>query len=52
MHINSSFDGGNIRCVKCEDSTDIQLEINKDHNSDFYQWFYFRLTGAEGKNCA
>lgn len=51
MHINSNFDGGNIRCLKCEQPSDIQLEINKDHNSDFYQWFYFRLTGAEGQSC-
>jgi len=52
MFINSQFDGGNIRCISCIDAQDIQLEINKDHNSDFYQWFYFRLTGAEGQNCA
>ncbi|WP_019615743.1 M14 family metallopeptidase [Psychromonas ossibalaenae] len=51
MHINSNFDGGNIRCLKCEHPSDIELEINKDHNSDFYQWFYFRLTGAEGLDC-
>lgn len=52
MHINSNFDGGNIRCLKCEQSSDIQLEIKKDHNSEFYQWFYFRLTGAEGQDCS
>ncbi|WP_372883073.1 M14-type cytosolic carboxypeptidase [Psychromonas sp.] len=52
MFINSNFDGGNIRCLTCENPADIQLQINKDHNSDFYQWFYFRLSGAQGKNCS
>jgi murein tripeptide amidase MpaA len=51
MHINSQFDGGNIKCLKSEAFDDIQLEINKDHNSDFFQWFYFRLTGAQNQSC-
>ena len=52
MHINSNFDGGNIRCIKCEQPDDIQLEIRKDNNSDFYQWFNFRVSGAEGIECS
>ncbi len=52
MHINSNFDGGNIICLKSEQASDIQLEIRKDNNSEFYQWFYFRLTGAQGQNCS
>ena len=51
MHINSNFDSGNIRVVAAEKASDIRLEINKDNNSDFYQWFHFRLTGAEGLDC-
>ncbi len=51
MNISSGFDGGNITCISCEDPNDIQLTINKDHQSDFYQWFYFRLTGAKDKEC-
>jgi len=51
MHINSNFDGGNIICLKSDQPDDIQLEIRQDNNSDFYQWFYFRLTGAEGQEC-
>lgn len=51
MHINSHFDGGNIQCISAEAASDIRLEITKDNNSDFYQWFNFRLTGAEGKDC-
>jgi murein tripeptide amidase MpaA len=47
--ISSAFDGGNIKLVAIEGDR-IDLEIVKDHQSDFYQWFYFRLTGAGGKS--
>ncbi len=57
-HVSSAFDGGNIRLVAI-DGNRIDLEIVKDAHSDFYQWFYFRLTGAAGQamelcilNCA
>ncbi|HEY0115769.1 MAG TPA: M14-type cytosolic carboxypeptidase, partial [Allosphingosinicella sp.] len=53
LSITSPFDGGNIRLVApgaAGSSPDrIDLEINKDHQSDFYQWFYFRVTGAAGQ---
>jgi murein tripeptide amidase MpaA len=52
MRISSNFDGGNITCVACDDPGDIRLTIDKDSNSDFYQWFYFRLSGARGQDCA
>jgi murein tripeptide amidase MpaA len=48
LSISSAFDGGNIRLVAI-DGNRIDLEIAKDHQSDFYQWFYFRLTGAAGQ---
>lgn len=51
MHINSNFEGGNIICLKSEQADDIQLQIKKDNNSDFFQWFYYRLTGAQGQRC-
>ncbi len=58
LSISSAFDGGNIRLVAINGNR-IDLEIAKDHQSEFYQWFYFRLTGAECKeielrilNCA
>lgn len=58
LSISCAFDGGNIRLVGI-DGDRIDLEIAKDHQSDFYQWFYFRVTGAEGRpltlrilNCA
>ena len=56
--ISSSFDAGNIRVVRQDDGS-ADLEIVRDHMSDFYQWFYFRVAGAAGReitlkitNCA
>ena len=56
--ISSSFDAGNIRVVRQDDSS-AELEIANDHMSDFYQWFYFRVAGGAGReltlritNCA
>ena len=58
LSISSAFDGGNIRAVAIHGDV-VDLEIAKDHQSDFYQWFYFRVTGGAGRalklritNCA
>lgn len=51
MKISSNFDGGNIELISIDDPQNIQVEIRKDTNSDKHQWFYFRLTGAEGYPC-
>ena len=51
MEISQNFDGGNISVIECSDPAEIQLEIKKDNNSDFYQWFYFRLSGAKNQQC-
>ena len=58
LTISSAFDAGNIRVVN-QDGLRADLEIVHDHMSDFYQWFYFRLSGAAGRevtlrivNCA
>jgi murein tripeptide amidase MpaA len=48
LSVSSAFDGGNIRLVGIEGDR-VDLEIEHDNESDFYQWFYFRLTGAEGR---
>lgn len=45
MHISSQFDSGNIEVVSAESADNIVLKINKDHQSEFYQWFHFRLVG-------
>ena len=56
--ISSAFDAGNIRVLDVNGDS-VELEIVKDHMSDFYQWFYFRVAGAAGRgltlritNCA
>lgn len=52
LSINAAFDGGNIRTVATDDSGDTircDLEIVHDHQSDFFQWFYFRAAGVAGK---
>ena len=51
IRISSSFDGGNIHCETCTDSSDIRLQIKADAAADFSQWFYFRLTGGKGLPC-
>ncbi|MFL6850281.1 MAG: M14-type cytosolic carboxypeptidase [Sphingomicrobium sp.] len=58
LSISSSFDAGNIRVIRQDDSG-ADLEIVNDHLSDFYQWFYFRVAGGAGReltlritNCA
>ena len=47
MQISSNFDSGNIKVIAANDPADIQLEINKDNGSDFYQWFHFKLHNNE-----
>ncbi|WP_100640850.1 M14 family metallopeptidase [Alteromonas facilis] len=43
MHISANFDSGNINVISAEAPDNIQLSIRKDNQSDFYQWFHFRL---------
>jgi murein tripeptide amidase MpaA len=43
MQISSTFDSGNIRVINAQNKQNIQLEINKDNQSDFYQWFHFKI---------
>lgn len=51
MLISKDFDSGNIKVVSQSDFRDIKLEIEPDNQSDFYQWFHFRLSGAKAKEC-
>ena len=51
MKIDSGFDGGNIEVVDAGDRRDIRLRIRKDNLSEFYQWFYFRVSGVRGEDC-
>ena len=49
LSISSTFDSGNIRVIDASDPANVRLEIVKDHQSDFYQWFHFRVTGEKGQ---
>ena len=43
MKIFSNFDSGSIHIVSAGDKDNIQLRIPNDNQSEFYQWFHFRL---------
>ena len=49
MQITSNFDGGNILVRDIADPGDAHLEIRRDSQSEFYQWFYFRASGVRGQ---
>ncbi len=58
LQISSAFDSGNIEILSVDGDT-TTLAIRKDKDSDFYQWFHFRVAGAKGRpvtlkiiNCA
>ncbi len=51
LSIDSDFDGGNIRCLDATSAANIRLEIVPDAKAEFFQWFYFRLSGARGRDC-
>ena len=51
MFISSQFDGCNIDCVDSSDPSNILLNIRADHQSDFYQWFYFRAANVKDLDC-
>ena len=43
MRITSQFDSGNIEVLSLENREDIQLKIKNDNQSEFFQWFHFKL---------
>ncbi len=47
ISITSDFDGGNIDIVTI-DGGSADLNIRRDKDSEFYQWFFFRVDGAAG----
>lgn len=47
--IDTAFDSGNINVLSIEGSV-ARLSIVKDHMSEFFQWFHFRVTGAAGED--
>ena len=48
LSIDAAFDGGNIRLIEIRNDA-VDLAIECDRYSAFYQWFFFRLAGAAGR---
>lgn len=48
IRIDAGFDAGNIEVLEVSGAS-AKLAIRKDRLSDFYQWFHFRVSGAEGR---
>jgi murein tripeptide amidase MpaA len=48
IEIDAAFDSGNIEVLGIEGAT-ARLAIRKDHQSDFFQWFHFRVSNARGR---
>jgi len=47
MQITSNFDSGNIEVIEASSADNIKLAIKKDNQSEFYQWFHFKLHNTE-----
>ena len=48
IRIDSAFDSGNIEVLSV-DGASAMLAIPKDTNSEFKQWYHFRVSGAAGR---
>lgn len=48
IRINAAFDSGNIEVLSVSEAS-ARLAIRKDRDSDFFQWFHFRVDGAAGR---
>ncbi|MBT2135662.1 carboxypeptidase family protein [Croceibacterium sp. LX-88] len=48
IHIDAAFDSGNIEVLEISGSG-ARLRIRHDNESEFYQWFHFRVAGAAGQ---
>ncbi len=49
IEITAAFDSGNIEVLSI-DGAAARLAIRKDRNSDFFQWFHFRVANCAGKD--
>ncbi|GEO00249.1 hypothetical protein NSE01_20810 [Novosphingobium sediminis] len=48
ISIDAGFDSGNIEVLSIE-GTSARLAIRRDHQSEFFQWFHFRVSGGAGR---
>ncbi len=51
IKISDQFDAGAIEVVSALRPAEIELNLRKDSQADFSQWFYFRLQGARNEAC-
>ena len=47
MLISKSFDSGSIDVIDATNPADVRLSILRDHASEWYQWFHFRVSGVK-----
>ncbi len=48
IQITAAFDSGNIEVLAVSGS-EARLAIRKDRNSEFFQWFHFRVSGGKDR---
>jgi murein tripeptide amidase MpaA len=48
IEISAAFDSGNI-VVQSIAGASAELTIRRDRDSDFFQWFHFRVSGGKGR---
>ena len=48
IQISAAFDAGNIEVLSVSEG-EARLAIRRDHQSDFFQWFHFRVSGGNGR---
>lgn len=46
MHIDIPYDGGNIVILDERKAQNLRLNIRRDTNAAYFQWFHFRVTGT------
>jgi len=47
LTITQTFDAGNIQVLDASDPAAIQLSIRPDQHSEFFQWFYYRVSNVK-----
>lgn len=50
ISICSNFDGGSVEIVDISDLQNLRFKIRKDTNSNFAQWFYFKVNNIANKD--
>ena len=48
IQISAAFDSGNIEVLSIS-GAQARLAIRQDHDSEFFQWFHFRVSGSAGR---